>query len=804
MMIVIRTIFAGILIFGLPSLSEAANSLNFYNNYFVPGDYAVAGVGLRATGVAGVATANITISGIPSNADVIAAFLYWQTLDNTQTVNSQTVCGNPNPTASFNKLAITPVQVAFAPSVLQSQNCVATFRADVFGLLNVQNAKQIPNGTYEIKVPDSGNSATAPSTEGASLIVIYRAPGASFKSIVIYDGTAVVGPRLNFSATIQGFYQASVTTPPHAKVTYLVGDGQAPNGHNQMSFNGTAVLTDAATGSAGPLWDNLTTDVSAYVPAGASQVTASSTFVTDAITFSAVVFSTTVQDTDGDGLLDIWETNGYTDMTDGSFINLPAMGANPNVKDIFVEIDWMVAAGHSHQPKTAALAKIVAGFQGALGGPINIHFDYGQGGLYTGGNAITEVLPTQWKWDTAHSPGFLTIKNANFNRNRRHIFHYSLWAHQRPDHPDPSNPGGPLIPNSASGIADLPGSDSMITLGLWRHPGSPDDQVGTLEEQAGTMMHELGHNLNLQHGGADSLNCKPDYQSIMSYAYQVIGLSSLNGTVYFDYSRQLLPSLNENTLDETAGLGSTTYRARWFAPANNLDILLNRQTVTRYCDGTLRASPVVALDSNAVSGPLNWDNDVNGVISPLTVAVDVNDSGLNDSYSGYNDWQNIDLHQVSSGFAFSEGEIANIDGEIANGEIANFENGEIANIADGEIANFDTNGEIDFNLAQSLAVPPSPTFLVSRVAAHLVRLAWNPVRQTNVVKCQVFRFNTTTGSLATATLIGSVIGAPPVAPIPLYNDTTVVAGTSYSYFVNAVDDQGHNSQISNIIVVLAQ
>ncbi len=206
---------------------------------------------------------------------------------------------------------------------------------------------------------------------------------------------------------------------------------------NQMSFNGTQIFTNAATGSAGPLWDNLTTDVSAYVAPGASQVTASSAFGTDAITFSAVVFSTTVQDTDGDGLLDIWETNGYTDMTDGSFINLPAMGANPNVKDIFVEIDYMVAAGHSHAPKPAAIAKIVAGFQGALGGAINIHFDYGQGGLYTGGNAITEVLPTQWKWDTAQSPGFLTIKNANFNRNRRHIFHYSLWAHQRPDHPDP-------------------------------------------------------------------------------------------------------------------------------------------------------------------------------------------------------------------------------------------------------------------------------------------------------------------------------------------------------------------------------
>ncbi len=784
----------------------AANSLNFYNNYFITGDYAVSGVGLRATGAGGVATANITISGIPANADIVAAFLYWQTLDNTQLVNSQTVCGNPNPTATFNSFAITPVQLSYAASPRQSQNCVATYRADVFGLLNVVNAKQIPNGTYQITVPDSGNAATAPSTEGASLIVIYRVNGAPFKSIVIYDGTSTIAsPRDMFNVNIQGFYQASTTVQPQAKVTYLVGDGQAPASSNQMSFNGTTIFTNAATGSAGPFWDNLTANVSSYVPQGASQVTASSTFGTDAITFSAVVFCTTVQDTDGDGLLDTWETNGYTDMTDGTFINLPAMGANPNVKDIFVEIDWMVAAGHSHLPKAAALAKVVAGFQGAAGGAMNIHFDYGQGGLYTGGNAITEVLPTQWKWDTAQSPGFLTIKNANFAHNRRHIFHYQLWAHQRPPHPDPANPGQ-LVPNSASGIADLPGSDSMITLGLWRHPNTPDDQVGTLEEQAGTLMHELGHNLNLHHGGGDDVNCKPDYQSIMSYSYQVIGLTTLNGSIFFDYSRQILPGLNENALDESAGLGTTTYRARWFATANNLDILLNRRSVNLYCDGTPRSTPVVAIDSNAVSGPLNWDNDVNGVITqlPLTVAADVNDDGSNNTYSGYSDWQNLDLHHVSSGYAFSEGEIANIEGEIANGEIANIENGEIANIADGEIANFDTNGEIDFDLAQAIAVPPSPTSLAARINVGAVRLAWNAVRQSNVNQYRIFRFNTTTGSLATAVQIGSVTSVLPAAPLPIYTDSTTVAGTMYSYFVNAADDQNHNSQISNIISVLAK
>ena len=33
-------------------------------------------------------------------------------------------------------------------------------------------------------------------------------------------------------------------------------------------------------------------------------------------------------------------------------------------------------------------------------------------------------------------------------------------------------------------------------------------------------MHELGHNLGLEHGGRDPVNCKPNYLSIMSYTLQ--------------------------------------------------------------------------------------------------------------------------------------------------------------------------------------------------------------------------------------------------------------------------------------------
>src|SRR6202044_621222 len=74
------------------------NPLSLENNYFVTGDYASAGVSLRGLGVSGMATGTITIpdsttappgtQGVPDGADIIDAFLYWETLENTSTASA--------------------------------------------------------------------------------------------------------------------------------------------------------------------------------------------------------------------------------------------------------------------------------------------------------------------------------------------------------------------------------------------------------------------------------------------------------------------------------------------------------------------------------------------------------------------------------------------------------------------------------------------------------------------------------------------------------------------------------------------
>src|SRR5689334_9587813 len=68
---------------GAASPATSPGPLRFFKNYFVTGDYVAAGVGLRGTGVNGFAQADIDMrnTDIPDGVDVLAAFLYWETVD---------------------------------------------------------------------------------------------------------------------------------------------------------------------------------------------------------------------------------------------------------------------------------------------------------------------------------------------------------------------------------------------------------------------------------------------------------------------------------------------------------------------------------------------------------------------------------------------------------------------------------------------------------------------------------------------------------------------------------------------------
>ncbi|MGV8120479.1 MAG: hypothetical protein AB2L14_12025 [Candidatus Xenobiia bacterium LiM19] len=78
--------------------------------------------------------------------------------------------------------------------------------------------------------------------------------------------------------------------------------------------------------------------------------------------------------------------------------------------------------------------------------------------------------------------------------------------------------------------------------------------MGTVNEQAGTLLHEWDHAIGLRHGGCDSINYKPNFLSIMNYDFQTRGLrrDKENGTL--SYSWAALPTLNEESLNKTPGL----------------------------------------------------------------------------------------------------------------------------------------------------------------------------------------------------------------------------------------------------------
>jgi hypothetical protein len=390
--------------------APSAPPLSFGNNFFVTGDYVVGGAqGMNSHLMNGFATGTITIpdanpgitgaKSVPPGAQIIAALLYWQTVE-----KSGVMPGDPGSgqNGSFGPVlsgvpqfySISGQDVTNHQTVsFSSGGCsgtstgkiLRTYRADVRAYLPQDSSGDITaNGTYQVRLPSVGNNT--PLTLGATLVMIYRvlSPSVPLNSIVIYDGSfapnSTIG--LNMTQTVQGFYQAgqngqAAKNPPISRLTHIVGSGQS-NKFQTVYLSSTLVTGAVSTkaqlpslyGNLPPFpgyygtWDNPTWTFPAGNgnPVLEDAVSATTQVVPTpsnqgCVSWGAVIVSTTVKNNDNDGLLDVWKKGqGYCDasinegvcnvgnVSDPAWVDLSGatLGTQLNPHpDVFVQLDYM-------------------------------------------------------------------------------------------------------------------------------------------------------------------------------------------------------------------------------------------------------------------------------------------------------------------------------------------------------------------------------------------------------------------------------------------------------------------------------
>ena len=326
-------------------------------------------------------------------------------------------------------------------------------------------------------------------------------------------------------------------------------------------------------------------------------------------------------DDDCDGLANDWE-NAHKYDPDRDGVGVSLAGANSQHKDLFVEIDTIPGMTLSttaiqHVKDAFALAN-VWNPGGELGIKLQITVDTGTPLSYPPTN------PTCWNiWGDFDSMTYGKPSHIGTASER------SANPHQYLEEKDVKLYGA-LIgqqcgASGSSGNSEIPGNDFVLSLGGF--PGG-----GNVVQQESALMHELGHTLNLNHGGsAPTPNCKPNYLSVMNWGMQFA--DDVPGRK-LDFSRwTITPGLNEMSLNEQAGIGPSSPAAQPTAVGHT-----NPPTgIWRILPATTNNSPI---NYNGYTGDTDPPNE------PVTSAIhDWNRAGCTDNtlqtIYGYNDWWSV-------------------------------------------------------------------------------------------------------------------------------------------------------------------
>lgn len=337
-------------------------------------------------------------------------------------------------------------------------------------------------------------------------------------------------------------------------------------------------------------------------------------------------------DADADGIPDSSEQAGST------FAGLPLYnwGARTSQKDIFIHIDYMDTNDYGVIPRKEALDKVASVFSSH---GYTLHFDVGD--LYGTGNANWNLDGQSHKVpynrliaiDNVSGYGnFYQYKSLYFPNAKKQIFYYVLFANAQS-----------TIPKfQFSGIAELPGNDVIISLGEWGlSTNTTANKNRLINYQAGTLMHEFGHNLGLYHGGGEDIGFKPNYYSVMNYLYQLEGLpvigSQSEGDRYYYFGKYVL---EDSAFNIYLPSGAQSLSNGPYSSPNDCKIdysSFNGSSINEYNINEtlgLRQPGSIGVDYNG-----NANKTDTGLIK------DLNGDGITNAtaYSDYDDWSNIRL-----------------------------------------------------------------------------------------------------------------------------------------------------------------
>ena len=383
-------------------------------------------------------------------------------------------------------------------------------------------------------------------------------------------------------------------------------------------------------------------------------------------------------DSDLDGISDKFEENGIDVNNDGLIdLDLKKLGANPSYKDIFLELDYMLG----FETNEEILGHVVNAFSNApVTNPngqngINLHIIIDEQIPLDEMIKLTEIKNIkQDNFGTSverSDPNFNNIKKA-----KDRIFHYSLFIDKIEDKPQATGFGfNPKRLDSE----DPRGMNFVISLGILKDIGRDITPI----IQQGTLMHELGHNMGLKHGGKNENMFKPNYISVMNYLFQTGHIER-----DLDYSG-CSSNLQEGSLDESKGI---------FDPCK--DSRMSGYFLKKYCDTVpdqehLDVSRVKFVVTNA---PINWNNNNN--LNEHNIIYDVNCDKILSNLDSTNDWNGLFFIKVNDETLSTEGQTIEmledesfgtleevnrtslLDEELSIGQYLGFEQGIINNFYD--------------------------------------------------------------------------------------------------------------------------